>query len=76
LPKELKGGWRIFRKKDGTVEKRFIPLTVKETAHCKSCLYFRKGYGGRCILDPNIFTSPDAEACNNYVNRNIRRTRI
>ena len=64
--REVVGGWKTIRG-----EKRFVPLSTrrKRTAHCKSCLYFRKP--NRCVADPNsiTYTSPEAEACENYVNR-------
>jgi hypothetical protein len=66
---DIKGGWKNFRRKDGTIEKRFIPLGTRKPAHCKSCLYFRKGGGGYCTLNPNIFTHAEAEACEYYLNR-------
>jgi hypothetical protein len=68
---DIKGGWKNFRRKDGTIEKRFIPLSTKRLAHCKSCLYFRKS--GHCALNPDTFTHAEAEACENYVNRTYKR---
>ncbi len=62
--KDVKGGWIVIRG-----ERRFIPLGTKKLAHCKSCLYFRKSYGGYCELQPETFTHAEAEACEGYVNR-------
>jgi hypothetical protein len=67
LEKDIKGGWKVFRRKDGTIERRFVPLSTKKLAHCKSCLYFRKR--GYCELNPDTFTHAEAEICENYVNR-------
>jgi hypothetical protein len=63
--KDVKGGWQIIRG-----EKRFVPLSTKRLAHCKSCLYFRKS--GYCALNPDTFTHAEAEACENYVNRTYK----
>jgi hypothetical protein len=63
-------GWVTFKYKDGTAERRFIPLGQKERSrHCKSCLYFKKSYGGYCELQPDAFIDAEAEACDSYVNR-------
>jgi hypothetical protein len=72
LENEISGGWRIIKRKDGTTEKRFFPLTIKKKkqAHCKSCLYYRKGYGGYCANQPNLIIHSETEACRHYVNRN------
>jgi len=64
-------GWVVFKYKDGTTERRFIPLGRKQerSRHCKSCLYYRKSYGGYCELQPDTFINPDTEACEAFVNR-------
>jgi hypothetical protein len=64
LEKDIKGGWKIIRG-----ERRFVPLSTKKLAHCKSCLYFRKSYGGYCELNSEVFTHSEAEACECYRNR-------
>ena len=78
MENEVIGGWRIIKRKDGTTEKRFFPLTTKKKkqAHCKSCLFYRKGYGGYCTNQPNLFIRPETEACQNYINRNNKITII
>jgi hypothetical protein len=64
MERDTKGGWKIIRG-----ERRFVPLGTKKLAHCKSCLHFRKSYGGYCELNPDAFTHAEAEICENYVNR-------
>ncbi|MEM1551547.1 MAG: hypothetical protein QXH03_02620 [Candidatus Bathyarchaeia archaeon] len=64
----VKGGWTIIKG-----ERRFVPLKVVNVPKCKSCLHFRKGYGGYCTLNPDTFTTPETEACEGYVNRTYWR---
>ena len=72
--REITGGYTTIKG-----ERRFIPLSTRKkpnrTPHCKSCAYFRRP--NKCVADPNTitFTSPEAEACENYVNRTWRNTR-
>jgi hypothetical protein len=64
MERNTKGGWKIIRG-----ERRFVPLGTKKLAHCKSCLYFRKAYGGYCELQPDAFVDAETEACEAFENR-------
>jgi hypothetical protein len=67
-------GWTTFKYKDGTTERRFIPLGQKQRSrHCKSCAKIRKlGDTYYCDDNPNLYVDPDTEACENFVNRTWR----
>ena len=69
---ELKGGWELFQYKSGVVEWRFKPLTTRlrsRRAHCVSCRYARpRGRRAQyCMIQSEIFITPDSEACEFYV---------
>jgi hypothetical protein len=76
---EIKGGWQLFKYKDGKTEWRFIPLNVKlrrgRPPHCVSCIYARpRGRKAQyCRIHENLFILPDTEACPYYLSTNPSR---